>query len=76
MISDQQNVQCVVILLEFVDQSRLLFKSKIDYNKNDVEPFNDRELERLLKSFKKDPKGNILKMFENVLKNVLECPKK
>ena len=40
-----------------------------------MEPFNDRELERLLKSFKKDPKGNILKMFENVLKNVLECPK-
>ena len=69
-------MKCVVILLEFVDQSRLLFKSKIDYNKNDVEPFNDRELERLLKSFKKDPKGNILKMFENVLKNVLECPKK
>ena len=69
-------MKCVVILLEFVDQSRLLFKSKIDYNKNDVEPFNDHELERLLKSFKKDPKGNILKMFENVLKNVLECPKK
>ena len=39
-----------------------------------MELFHDCELEHPYKSSKKDPKDNILKMFENVLKNVLECP--
>jgi hypothetical protein len=42
-------------------------------NKNDAEPFHDCDLERPYKTSKKDRKDNILKLFENTLKNVLEC---
>ena len=45
-----------------------LVKTQWNKNKNDGEPFHDRELERPYKSSKNGPK-------DNIQKNVLECPK-